>query len=231
MPETPRASRHMQLQTPRPRQRLNRRKESRGGKPRNGTDLKTESFRKLLHHAVDLLSLPRQTETAQVVTDGVVEAHALEVHHIHILVQHLLSTSRPRKPRYMFSSPQTDLHTTGGAFCAHLRRSSRSAASRNRHCGPRLAPTSVTPYLVNQHTKTYAQQIRPPHTRVEESMVELSRTESIRVASSIRLERPSRTEPLEHPAILISIEAKSSIASQSAREARRDAMVFCQQTL
>lgn len=103
------------------------------GKPRNGTNLKTESFRKLLHHAVDLLSLSRQPEAAQVVPDGVVEAHALEVHHVHILVQHLLSTSRPRKPRNIFSSPENDLHTPGGVFCEHLRRSSRSPVSTYCH--------------------------------------------------------------------------------------------------
>lgn len=51
--------------------------------------LQAEPLGKLLHHAVDLLGFSGEPEAAEIVTDGVVEAHALEVHHVNVLVQDL----------------------------------------------------------------------------------------------------------------------------------------------
>lgn len=58
--------------------------------------LQAKPLGKLLHHPVDLLSLPGEPEAAEIVSDSVVEAHALEVHHVDVFVQDLLPFQQQR---------------------------------------------------------------------------------------------------------------------------------------
>ena len=48
---------------------------------------------KLLHQAINLLRLTRQPKATQEVSDGNVEGHSLEVHHLHVLMQYFEAES------------------------------------------------------------------------------------------------------------------------------------------